>query len=49
VAAVRTAGFTTDLCLAASEHPGAPAPGTIISGTVHLAAAIDAPLDGWPS
>ena len=49
VASVRTAGFTTDLCLPASEHPGAPAPGNIISGTVHLSAAIDAPLDGGPS
>jgi len=44
VAAVRTAGFETDLCLAGSEHPGLPAPGTIISGTVVLSAAIDAPL-----
>ncbi len=44
VAAVRTAGFEADLCLAASEHPDVPAPGNIISGTVCLAAAIDAPL-----
>ena len=44
VAAVRTAGFETDLCLAGSEHPGLPAPGNIISGTVVLSAAIDAPL-----
>ncbi len=43
VAAVRTAGFETDLCLAGSEHPGLPAPGNIISGTVVLTAAIDAP------
>jgi hypothetical protein len=49
VASVRTAGFTTDVCLPASEHPGAPAPGNVISGTVYLAAAIDAPLDGRPS
>ena len=44
VAAVRTAGFETDLCLAGSEHPGLPAPGSIISGTVVLSAVIDAPL-----
>jgi len=31
VAAVRTAGFEADLCLAGSEHPGLPAPGNIIS------------------
>jgi len=43
VAAVRTAGFETDLCLAGSEHPALPAPGSIISGTVVLSAAIDAP------
>jgi len=40
---VRTAGFEADLCLAGSEHPGLPAPGNIISGTVVLSAAIDAP------
>jgi hypothetical protein len=44
VAAVRTAGFEADLCLAGSEHPGLPAPGNIISGTVVLSAAIDAPI-----
>ena len=43
VAAVRIAGFEADLCLAGSEHPGLPAPGNIISGTVVLSAAIDAP------
>ena len=43
VAAVRTAGFEADLCLAASEHPDIPVPGNIISGTVFLSAAIDAP------
>jgi hypothetical protein len=43
VAAVRTAGFSADLCLAASEHPDMPVPGNIISGTVFLSAAIDAP------
>src|SRR5271166_1201019 len=43
VAAVRTAGFTADLCLAASEHPDMPVPGNIISGTVFLSATIDVP------
>ena len=50
VAAVRTAGFETDVCLTGSEHPDVPAPGSIISGTVVLSAALDAPLpDGWVS
>jgi hypothetical protein len=50
VAAVRTTGFETDVCLAGSEHPALPAPGSIISGTVVLSAAIHAPLpDGWAS
>ena len=44
VAAVRTTGFTADLCLAAGDHPEVPEPGNIISGTVVLSAAIDAPL-----
>ena len=44
VAAVRDAGFEADLCLAGSEHPGLPAPGNIISGTVVLSAAINAPI-----
>jgi hypothetical protein len=44
VATVTTAGFAADVCLAASEHPGPPAPGTIISGTVSLCAAFVAPL-----
>ena len=44
VATVSTAGFAADVCLAASEHPGPPAPGTIISGTVSLCAAFVAPL-----
>ena len=44
VATVSTAGFAADVCLAASEHPGPPAPGTIISGTVSLSAAFVAPL-----
>lgn len=43
IASVRTAGFEADLCLAGSEHPSLPAPGNIISGTVFLSAAIDAP------
>ena len=43
-AAVRTAGFEADVCLAGSAYPHLPAPGTIISGTVVLSAAIDAPL-----
>ena len=44
VAAVRTAGFEADLCLAAGDHPEVPVPGNIISGTVVLSAAIDTPL-----
>ena len=44
VAAVRTAGFEASLCLAASDHPDLPEPGTIISGLVALSAAIDSPL-----
>jgi hypothetical protein len=44
VAPVRTAGFEADVCLAGSAYPHLPAPGTIISGTVVLSAAIDAPL-----
>ena len=44
VAGVRTAGFEADLRLASSEHPGLPAPGNIISGTVVLSGAIDAPI-----
>ncbi len=43
IASVRTAGFEADLCLAGSEHPDLPVPGSIISGTVFLSAAIDAP------
>ena len=50
VATVRTAGFEADVCLAGSEHTDPPAPGSIISGTVVLSAAIDAPLtDGQAS
>ncbi len=38
------------MCLAAGEHPGLPAPGSIISGTAVLSAAIDALLsDGEAS
>ena len=36
--------FTADLCLAASDHPEAPEPGSIISGTVVMSAAIDSTL-----
>ncbi len=43
VASVRTVGFEADLCLAGSEHPSLPEPGNIISGTVYLTAALDAP------
>ena len=43
IASVRTVGFEADLCLAGSEHPGIPAPGNIVSGTVFLSAAIDGP------
>jgi hypothetical protein len=50
VAAVRTTGFEADVCLAGSEHPALPAPGSIISGTVVLSAAIHAPFsDGSAS
>jgi hypothetical protein len=44
VAAIRTAGFEASLCLAAADHPDLPDPGTIISGTVVLSAAIDTPI-----
>ena len=44
VATVSTAGFAADVCLAASEHPGPPAPGSVIAGTVSLCAAFVAPL-----
>jgi hypothetical protein len=40
VATVRTVGFEADLCLADTEHR-TPQPGSIISGTVYLIAAID--------
>lgn len=50
VAAVRTAGFEASLCLAASDHPDLPGPGTIIAGIVVLSAAIDTPyLTGAPA
>ena len=42
VATVRCVGFDTDLCLADTEHPVTPEPGSIISGTVFLTATIDA-------
>jgi hypothetical protein len=41
VARVRTAGFDTDICLAAADHPATPEPGNIIAGTVFLVAALD--------
>jgi hypothetical protein len=40
VATVRTVGFQADVCLPDAEHPVPPEPGTIISGTVYLTAAI---------
>ncbi len=43
VATVRTVGFDADLCLADTEHPVAPEPGAIISGTVFLTATVDDP------
>ncbi|PZS16100.1 MAG: hypothetical protein DLM57_11430 [Pseudonocardiales bacterium] len=42
VARVRTVGFEADLCLSDSEHPTVPQPDNIVSGTVFLAAAVDA-------
>ena len=36
--------FTADLCLAASDPPEVPEPGSIISGTAVLSAAIDNPI-----
>lgn len=41
VARVRTAGFEADVCLAVSEHPELPPPGSIIAGTVYLVAALE--------
>jgi hypothetical protein len=41
VARVRTAGFEADVCLAASEHPVAPAPGAVVAGTVYLVVALE--------
>jgi hypothetical protein len=43
IASVRTVGFEADLCLAGSEHPGVPAPGNVVSGTVFLSVFIDGP------
>jgi len=40
VARVRTAGFEADVCLAASEHPRAPAPGAVVAGVVYLVMAL---------
>lgn len=42
VATVRSFGFEADVCLSDAEHPITPQPGNIISGTVFLAAAIEA-------
>jgi hypothetical protein len=40
VATVASCGFAADVCLgAAAEHPVTPEPGSVISGTVSLAAA----------
>lgn len=36
VARVRTAGFESDVCLAADAHPQVPEPGAVVSGTVFL-------------
>lgn len=44
VARARTAGFDTDICLAAADHPAIPEPGNIIAGTVFLVAALDGVL-----
>lgn len=41
VARVRTVGFEADVCLAASEHPHAPAPGSVVAGRVYLVAALE--------
>jgi hypothetical protein len=41
VARVRTAGFDTDVCLAAEDHPAVPEPASIIAGTVFLVASLD--------
>ena len=41
VARVRTAGFDTDVCLPATEHPRAPAPGEVLAGTVYLVVCMD--------
>jgi hypothetical protein len=50
VATVRTAGFEATLCLAGTDHPDLPEPGTVIGGTVVLSAAIDTPdLTGMPA
>ncbi|MBO0901928.1 hypothetical protein J1G42_15185 [Cellulomonas sp. zg-ZUI222] len=44
VARVRTVGFEADVCLAASEHPQAPAPGAVLAGVVYLVMSLeDAP------
>ena len=42
VATVRSAGFEADLCLSDAEHPVTPEPDNIVSGTVFLAATVEA-------
>lgn len=49
VARVRTVGFETDVCLAASEHPHAPPPGSIVAGRVYLVAALESMPAAEPS
>lgn len=46
VARVRTTGFEVDLCMAATEHPHPPAPGSIIAGTVFLVASLGSATAG---
>jgi hypothetical protein len=41
VVRVRSAGFDLDLCMATSEHETVPAAGSVVAGTVYLAASID--------
>lgn len=41
VATVRTVGFEADVCLAQSDQPATPKPGSIVSGTVFLVAGIE--------
>lgn len=41
VARVRTVGFEADVCLAADEHPQAPAVGAVVGGTVYLVVSVE--------